>query len=249
MTLWNGIELPESYYKMDKNRIKKLYTESNWTLRMVADEFGTNHHKIKRILMSMGVPIVRVGKPRKPFSYEHRINISKSRIQLKANGYIPYNKGLKTEIRTCKNGKTGKELLYLNMASHLRHTIEVEWLMKFTDIEKLKFLNRSISRQRDFGNYSKNFYTEFIVKFYDDKQFNSVYEIWCKDKSNNLLKPSPDHINPKIHGLADIDNIRFITWFENRCKNNMSLDQWEKVKENISSYFIKAKVEKMELGK
>jgi hypothetical protein len=223
---------------MDENRIKKLYTESNWSLRMVADEFGTDHHKIRRILVEMGVPIVRTGKPRKPFSDEHRRKISETRKTLKEKGWVPYNKGLTTKSRICKNGTTGIELLYSNMLAHLRHDVEIEWLMRFTDIEKLKFLNRSISRQRDFGKYSKEFYKAFIEKFYYDAQFNAIYETWMKDKNNNLLKPSPDHIKPKINGMDDIDNIRFITWFENRCKNNMSLEQWESVKKNISKYFI-----------
>jgi hypothetical protein len=208
---------------MDENRIKQLYTESNWTLRMVADKFGTDHHKIRRILVKMGVPIVRIGKPRKPFSDEHRRKISET-----SKGRPGYWTGKKM---------TAEQNLK-NMSNHLRHDIEVEWLMKFPDIEKLKFLNRSISRKRDFGNHSKEFYKAFINKFYYDAKFNAIYEAWMQDKSNNLLKPSPDHIKPKVNGMGDIENIRFVTWFENRCKNNMSLDQWESVKKNIGKYFI-----------
>ena len=190
---------------------------------MVADKFGTDHHKIRRILVKMGVPIVRIGKPRKPFSDEHRRKISET-----SKGRPGYWTGKKM---------TAKQNLK-NMSNHLRHDIEVEWLMKFPDIEKLKFLNRSISRKRDFGNYSKEFYKAFINKFYYDAKFNAIYEAWMQDKSNNLLKPSPDHIKPKVNGMGDIENIRFVTWFENRCKNNMSLDQWESIKKNIGKYFI-----------
>ena len=71
---------------------------------------------------------------------------------------MPYNKGLKTATRKCKNGRTGKDLLYFNMLGHLKHIVDIDWLMGFPDIEKLKFLNRSISRRRDFGDYSKEFY-------------------------------------------------------------------------------------------
>ena len=222
---------------MNEKEIIRLYEEENLTLREVAIKLNTNHKLIGRILRRNGITITKRNKLR-VFTDEHKKNISDSRKRLSDSGYVPYNKGLKTITRICKNGKTGEYLMYQNMKSHLRHDIDLDWLRSFSDFEKLKFLNRAISRRRDFGDYTKDFYTNFIEKFYSDKQFNTVYETWINDMSDILLRPSPDHIIPKKHGMFDIENIRFITWFENRCKNNIDLDKWELIKTNINKYFV-----------
>ena len=39
-------------------------------------------------------------------------------------------------------------------------------------------------------------------------------------------------------GNDSIGNLQFLTWFENRTKNDMSLVEWQKLKDNIKSYFI-----------
>lgn len=43
-----------------------------------------------------------------------------------------------------------------------------------------------------------------------------------------------------IHGdcLVEMANIQFLSWFENRCKNNMSQVDWDLLKSKISDYFI-----------
>ena len=52
------------------------------------------------------------------------------------------------------------------------------------------------------------------------------------------MKPSIDHINPKANnGTNDLSNLQFLTWFENRCKNDMSQKEWEDVKVSIKEYF------------
>jgi len=35
-----------------------------------------------------------------------------------------------------------------------------------------------------------------------------------------------------------IDNLQFLTWFENRAKCDMSQEDWNKVKLNIKDYLI-----------
>ena len=48
------------------------------------------------------------------------------------------------------------------------------------------------------------------------------------------MKPSVDHIKPSsIGGTYDLDNLQFLTWFENRAKNDMSMDEWIDIKNNI----------------
>ena len=38
-------------------------------------------------------------------------------------------------------------------------------------------------------------------------------------------------------GTNDLKNLQFLTWFENRSKNNMTQNEWNKLKLNIGEYF------------
>lgn len=47
-------------------------------------------------------------------------------------------------------------------------------------------------------------------------------------------------IVPKAHKktIFDVNNLQFLTWFENRCKNDISWQDWQLMKQNIQLYFI-----------
>jgi len=169
------------------------------------------------------------------FTKEHRQKISDSRKRLKANGWVPYNKGLKTTDRP-----NGKELLLKNMKAHLRFDVSLEWLLQFNDIEKLKCLNRAITPRDMRFNVDTRWYKEYILKFYHDKQFNDIYSKWLSGgKKDKYLMPTIDHINPKAkNGDNQLSNLQFLTWFENRAKNDMPIVVWQKLKENIKDYLI-----------
>jgi len=115
-----------------------------------------------------------------------------------------------------------KESLYKNMAAHIRFNVASEWLSQFEDIEKLKFLNSCItSRGGRYPDDSK-WYMSYIQNFYNEPQFNMLYERWF-GTNDKYLRPTIDHINPKANGgKNEIDNLQFLTWFENRAKNDMS---------------------------
>lgn len=57
---------------MDIQEIIKEYTVNNCTLRMIAEKYNTNHHRIKRILLDNNIEITTKGRKRKPFTDEHR---------------------------------------------------------------------------------------------------------------------------------------------------------------------------------
>ena len=64
-----------------------------------------------------------------------------------------------------------------------------------------------------------------------------IYRKWLENDKNKWLIPSLDHINPKINdNLDNIDNLEFLTWFENRSKNNINPEEWKIMKENIYFY-------------
>ena len=202
-------------------KVIKAYVPYQTTLRDVSRVVGIDHHRVKRILEAEGIPVVK-GK-QKVFTNEHRENISKA------------CKGRKT---WSKGKRMPKESLYKNMASHIRFNVSAEWLSQFDDVEKLKFLNSCITDRS--GRYAVNdaWYKEYILKFYYDLQFNSIYEKWL-GSGDKYMRPTIDHINPKANGgNNDIDNLQFLTWFENRAKNDMTLNEWNKLKLNMKAYLI-----------
>lgn len=132
---------------------------------------------------------------------------------------------------TCK-----KTLKYNNMATHLRWDVSIDWLMQFEDFEKLKFLNKSLTNRDNRFPFSDTEYKEFIIKFYHDGGFNIIYKKWL-NTNDKQLRPSLDHIIPRSKkGTNELSNLQFLTWFENRCKNSMSQQEWNNIKNNIQEY-------------
>jgi len=206
---------------MGHKEIVKMYVKEQMTLREIAKELNTNHKKIGRILKAEGVAITKRNKLR-VFTDEHKRKISE---------------GLKGRKVWSEGKKMTRDHVLKNMKAHLRYEVSLEWLNKFEDVEKLKFLNRSCSRLRDCQFNSKT-YIEFIEKFYIDKKFNKLYTAWSKTK-DKWMRPSLDHISAKCKGgkLDRIDNLQFISWLENRAKADIDQTEWELIKKRIVEYF------------
>lgn len=206
--------------KIESDEVIRLYTKERFTLRMVAEKFNTDHHTIKRILVKNNVAITRRNSL-KEFTQEH-----KDKISLACTGREGWSKG-KTMPR---------EFNLKNMRAHLKYDVSLEWLDSFEDIEKLKFLNRSLSRKRDCDGFTTDIYKQFIEKFYSDERFNKLYNEWVRTK-DKWIKPSLDHIDAKCNGGSLLlDNLQFISWLENRAKVNIPRSEWEKMKTNIGYY-------------
>jgi 5-methylcytosine-specific restriction endonuclease McrA len=209
---------------INENKIIEMYKNDKYTLRHLAEVFETNHHKIKRILLKNGVSITR-RNTLKEFTKTHKDNISKA-----CKGRAGFWKGKKMP----------KVSLYKNMANHIRFDISFEWLMQFDDIEKLKYLNRTITPRDKRFDIDTKWYKEYVLKFYNDKQFNDIYSKWLSvGKKDKYLMPTIDHIIPKAkNGNNQLSNLQFLTLFENRAKNDMPMDVWQKLKENIKEYLL-----------
>ena len=212
---------------MDVNEIIRLYTVENLSLRGVAERMNSNHHRIKRILLSNGIVVTNTGKKRKPFTEEHKRKIGES------------SKGRQS---SWKGQKHTTENRYKNMASHLKYDVTLEFLCQF-EIEKLKCLNKMIVKgERISKNFDTKIYMTYVTKFYNDPQFNRVFDIWISSGKDSLALPSLDHIIPLYRGGCNaLDNLQVLTWFENRVKSTMTDEEWLEFKSKTdtqSKYFI-----------
>ena len=199
--------------------ITDLY-DNGYTLRHIGEMIGKDHHYIKRRLLANNKMIER-HRTKKPYTDEHRRKVSLS------------CKGRKS---LSKRKKLSRECNIKNMLAHLKYDVDFDWVNSFEDLEKLKYLNRSISRKRDCLGFTTETYQSFIEKFYFDSKFNDLYDKWITTK-DKWIKPSLDHIKPKSEGGSlSLSNLRFISWFENRTKADIGYKEWEKMKQNIKYY-------------
>ena len=204
---------------MNDEKIIELYN-SGYTLRHISDIFNSNHHMIKRILIRNGIEITK-RKTLKPYTDEH-----KQKVGSALKGRKCWSKGLKMT----------REHNLKNMKAHLKYDVTIEWLSKFEDIEKLKYLNRSISRNRDCEGFTTEIYIQFIERFYIDSKFNELYHKWI-ETNDKWIRPSLDHIEAKCNGGSLlIYNLQFISWLENRAKIDIDQELWNRMKQNINYY-------------
>ena len=142
-------------------------------------------------------------------------------------------------LRGVKKFECDTERLYNNMAIHLRFDVTWQWLSQFDNIEKLKLLNDCITNRSNRFNVSTEWYKQYIERFWNCEQFNLIYDRWVNSGKEKYKKPSIDHIVPNAKGgTNDIENLQFLSWFENRCKNDMTQDEWNILKSNIEEYLI-----------
>lgn len=205
---------------MDIDKIKQMYVKDQMSLREIATILGTNHKLISRIIKREGIDITKRNK-RRVFTDEHRKKISEA---------------TKGRVGAWLGKKMPEEVNRKNMVAKLsRPSVTLEILNKYEDFERLKFLNGVIARHRkEFQSDEK--YISYLDKFYYDKTFNTLYDNWINSGKNKWYMPYIDHINPKSKGgLYDLDNIQFLTWFENRAKAEMSQQEWDIFKKKTNT--------------
>jgi len=198
---------------MEKEVIK-LYTEEKETLRFIADKFNTNHHKIKRILLKNWIGINNKDRKKRILTEEHKNKIWQSSKWRKSRLWM----------------KATEDLRRKNMIWHLKRNIALDDIKKYDDIDKLIFLNNVIWRHRKYFLSSKK-YIAYLDKFFYNDLFNKLYIQWIDSWKCKWRMPSLEHILPISRWWTfDLDNLTFTTWFENRAKAEMTLDEWNSFK-------------------
>ncbi len=129
-----------------------------------------------------------------------------------------------------------------------RKDIEFDFIDKFDNFEKFLLIHSLLMQgtRNYFVKVPIQEYYEIIDYFYNDNQFNKIYTFWQSHQKNNTFydwaKPSLDHINPKSKGGQNTkENLQFLTVFENLAKRDMSMEEWNKFKQEThttSDYFI-----------
>ena len=140
-------------------------------------------------------------------------------------------------------------------ATNMIKNLEDKFLDSFDDFDKFLFIHRSIRTGiGEFSQLDKEKYKQLINHFYYQKQFNDIYNFWQQQNKTNTFydwaKPSIDHIIPKTKGgTNEINNLQYLTVFENLSKRDMTMEEWNNFKKQthtISDYFYESIKEVMQ---
>ena len=127
--------------------------------------------------------------------------------------------------------------------------IKKSFVLKFSkDFDKFLFIHKMIMYRggKKVTDYTQKEYEETITYFYNNEQFNAVYEYWKTQPRSSTFydwaKPSLDHIIPRSkNGGNHYSNFQVLTVFENLAKKDMTQEEWDKFKKETnttSNYFI-----------
>lgn len=175
--------------------------------------------------------------------YCNCLNCGKKYVQIRF-AYLTPNGNY--QQKTCGCGRR----IYAFITSSGIKNLNPEWLMTFDNFSKFLFIHKALLKTSNinFNKISIQDYENMIQHFYNDKQFNAIYNFWEKNKNKNQTfydwaKPSLDHIIPKSRGGSDedISNFQFLTVFENLAKRDMTQAEWNDFKQKThtsSDYFI-----------
>ena len=129
--------------------------------------------------------------------------------------------------------------------SSCKMNINEDYLEKFSDdFEKFLFLHKALTLTsgKTPATYDIQEYKEDIDDFWNDKQFNIIYNNWILLSENNLntyydwYKPSLDHKIPKSRGGTNKrDNLQFLTVFENLSKRDLTWEEWNIFKKETNT--------------
>jgi hypothetical protein len=197
---------------MDIKKVIKLYQEDKLSINKIWKQFKRSNSYIKQILLDNDVEINHKNRKKYIYTDEHRRKIWDKSKWRKSTLWFK-----QTELTRRKN-----------MVWHLKRRITLDDIEKYNDIEKLIFLNNVIWRHRKYFEDDVK-YIKYLDKFYFDDIFNNIYNEWIENWKCKWKLPSLEHLLPiSKWGTFDLYNLTFTTWFENRAKAEMTLEEWRK---------------------
>lgn len=184
----------------------KIYSQEQFDL---IDQWYNEHPSVNSI----------AEKYRRVFGTISEMTIAK---YLKANGYKTFSRGKKPPL-----SDDAKKLMMA--AKFQRDACKVD-LSGYSNYEKIAFLSRRFSTFR--WKFDITFTRqEFFARFYFDKHYNEVFDIWKQNHYHTLLTPSFDHIVPVAkNGSTSLENLQCLPIWENRAKYDLTQMEWEAFK-------------------
>lgn len=231
--------------EIDDEELKSLKLDKGWSCRKIAQYYGCCPNTVTRRLQKLGIST-------KAKSLEEKYDIQKIK-RLKNEGYDVRMIGHKLEmdyrtVEKCLELNVSLDQRPIKSSNYQReHRCEIlsqkndlplEYIENFDDLNKFAFTLKKIksaTKKRKEYDYSVTGEELMILitHFYFDETFNQQYELYL-ETGNNLDAPSIDHIIPlaeykklNLDGNPnDISNLRCISWFENRVKSDLDLEDY-----------------------
>ena len=109
-------------------------------------------------------------------------------------------------------------------------------------ITKTSLISKSNTLLRDSSTSSfDEMQSEFARKMYNvhkrkrgDDTTDLAHQVRAQSKYSSTDHDDSQNISPLP--LASVTGV--LTWFENRCKNNMSVSEWDELKRNMKEYLV-----------
>lgn len=203
------------------SKIIKEYVDGEKTMNDISNMFNIDCRKVSKILKDN--------------------NIEKRAYRKTEETKRKISKALSGKTSPLKGRPLSISSRYNNMRAQFKLDESTD-LSIYSDFNRLKKITEFISKNIPKEPKNPSYIISFIDKFYNDAQFNKIYDLWISSGMIKWLKPSLDHIVPISRGGDhNIDNLQVLTWFENRCKVDMLQEEWEEFKKTSgtsSDYFI-----------
>jgi len=195
--------------EIEKSIVSEYLEKSTITLRELSAKYNIHHVTISTCLKKNNVQIRRTGA-----KIGHVVK-SSTKIKL----------SLSSKGNTNSKGHTQSTTTKLKLIAH-NTGLSYEFIKSFENSNKLSLIYSWINDRTLIDQTVEN-KQKFILHFYNDRHFNSIYDKWV-NSNNSAYKPSIDHMIPFSRGgSSDLSNLRVITWFENRAKGNMTQIEWK----------------------